>query len=411
MQTEHRVSPELVLAALFMGLSPVYWFPSLNSSLLLTIKVMLFGGVLVYPFLRFRDGVYALPRFIPPLLAIAVVLGAPSAVAHLSFEFLGLFAIAFFVAIGYTFSCCYGVERALNSVFLAVVIFSSIALLVVIDFAASGIFLNPMHSVRLYLYQTGFHGGRTGWTAICNVFLAISLFGLIVSKPGFKKNALVLSSVILLLNLIVVDSRGGLITGAVVLSVYLLHLAANSRVKAFFLLIIFWLGGVLIAAEFGERLIGSRTYLSIFAPEELRSGVTTGRTDGFWVAIKLYVDSPLIGVGEINLKDYGQDVEKVHNVWLRTLAEQGLLGLLSLFVFCFGLFAALFKRSVFPRSAIVMVVAAGLVPSLFEPTGVFGNYFATAPFWITSGILLASAEDYSSEQDVLLVGQSGCERC
>ncbi|MDG3063493.1 O-antigen ligase family protein [Thauera mechernichensis] len=411
MQTVQRVSIELVFVALFLGLSPIYWLPLLPFSLLLTIKVMLLGVVVFYPFLRFKDGVYALPKFITPLLGFSVALAIPSAIAHLSFDFIGLFAILFLVAIGYTLSCCYGTERALNSLFMAVVVFSLIAMLVVIDFAAGGIFINPMHSVRLYLYQTGLHGGRTGWTAICNVFLAISLFGLIVSKPGLTRGALITSSVVLLLNLVVVDSRGGLITGVFVLSIYLLHLAANSRVKAFFLLMVFWLGGVLIAAEFGERLISSRTYLSIFAPEELRSGVTTGRTDGFWVAIRLYVESPLIGVGEINLKDYGQDVEKVHNVWLRTLAEQGFLGFLSLLVFSLGLFAAVFKRTALPRSAIYMVLAAGLVPSLFEPTGVFGNYFATAPFWITVGLLLAPADYDSLQRSASLMGSNRYERC
>ncbi|MCM8566168.1 O-antigen ligase family protein [Thauera linaloolentis] len=399
MQKEDSFSAELTLATLFLGLSPVYWLPGIPSSALLLGKLFFLALLLAYPFLYFRDGIYAVPRFMPALLFFSALIATPSALAHLNLDFAGLFAVSFFVTLGYTLACRHGLKGALNSLFFSSVFFSLIAILVVVDFVLSGYFFNPIHEVRLFLYQTGFHGGRTGWTAICNVFLAITFVGIVVSESNLKKTIFSLAVIVLILNLVVVDSRGGLITGIIVLAAYLGYLARTSKARAATLLIALLLLSLFIMVNFGERFLMSRTYLSIVAPEELRSGVTTGRTEGFIVALNMYLDSPVLGAGAVNLKDFGQDVEKVHNVWLRILAEQGLLGFLGFFIFSVGLSFYVLRSKNIPRAICAMFLASGFVPTLFEPTGVFGNYFATAPFWMMAGVLLASKNNFSFAQN------------
>lgn len=390
---EQHFSLELVFLTIFLVLGPIYWLPNLPSAVLLAAKAGGLGLVLLLPYLSLRKKIYAVPPYLPHIIVATLMFAAPPAVASLGFDFLSYFVIALFVVIGYSLSKYYGDGMVLSCVFYAVIGFSVFGFFVFVDFLLGGLFVNPIHDTRLYLYQTGFHGGRTGWTGICNLFLALALIGLLLGVSGLKRIFLGFSVAVLLLNLFLVDSRGGLITGVFVLLVYLFALARDSRAKFFFLSIVFASFAVFFFYQFADRLLMSRTYLSIVAPEELRSGITSGRMDGYLVALDLYLKAPLVGLGDVDMRNFGQEVEKIHNVWLRILVEQGLFGFLALLCFSFGIFSSLFRNSQHPWAVYIMLLVAGLLPTLFEPTGVFGNFFATALFWVSIGVFLSSNSD------------------
>lgn len=390
MTYDRRFSIELVFLTIFLIFGPIYWLPGVPSVALLFLKAGAFGLFLLLPYLSFRYEIYAVPKFLPLCLVLAVCLAAPSAVVHLNFDFLDYFLISFLVVLGYSLAARYGLNAIFSVLFFVVVAFSIICLVVAFDFFLGGVFVNPIHESRLFLYQTGFHGGRTGWTGIVNVFLSLALIGLLLKPPATRKVILNLSVMVFLLNLFLVDSRGGLITAALVLLVFLFRFAKESRAKTVLLLLLLSALVSVFFAQFADRLMMSRTYLSIFAPEELRSGITSGRTEGYLAAFDLYLKVPALGLGATDMREFGQEVERIHNVWLRVLVEQGLLGLLAIVVFSAGLFINLLQRRVYPLSVYLMPLIAGLLPTLFEPTGIFGNFFATALFWVLIGLLLGA---------------------
>lgn len=403
MTDDRRISIELVFLTIFLIFGPIYWLPGVPSAALLSLKAGAFGLFLFLPYLSFRQEIYAVPKFVPLCLALAVCLAVPSAVVHLNFDFLDYFLISFLVVLGYSLAARYGLNAVFSVLFFVVFAFSVICLVVVFDFLLGGLFVNPIHESRLFLYQTGFHGGRTGWTGIVNVFLSLALIGLLLKPSAAKKVVLNFSVVIFLLNLFLVDSRGGLITGLLVLLVFLFRFAQESRAKAVLLLLLLFALVSVFFVQFADRLMMSRTYLSIVAPEELRSGVTSGRTEGYLAAFDLYLKAPALGLGATDMREFGQEVERIHNVWLRVLVEQGLLGFLAIVVFSAGIFIGLLQRRAYPLAVYLMPLVAGLLPTLFEPTGVFGNFFATALFWVLIGLLLG-ANVFLAPQSEVKVG-------
>lgn len=390
MNDDRRISIELVFLTIFLIFGPIYWLPGVPSAALLSLKAGAFGLFIFLPYFVFRQGIYAVPKSIPLYLVVTVCLAAPSAVVHLNFDFLNYFLIAFLVVLGYSLAARYGVDTVFSALFFVVVAFSILCMLVVFDFFLSGLFVNPIHESRLFAYQTGFHGGRTGWTGIVNVFLSLSLVGILLKQSAGRKAVLSFSVVIFLLNLFLVDSRGGLITGLLVILVFLFRIARESKLKTVLVLLFLTALATVFFVQFADRLMMSRTYLSIFAPEELRSGITAGRTEGYLAALDLYLKAPALGVGQTDMREFGQEVERIHNVWLRVLVEQGLLGFLALLVFSVGVFISMLQGRVYPMAVYLMPIVAGLLPTLFEPTGVFGNFFATALFWVLIGLLMGA---------------------
>lgn len=385
---EQRFPLELACLTFFLVVGPIYWLPGLPSFALFLVKAGSLALLLMLPYLSFRKEIYAVPPFLPSVIVGTLILAAVPAAASLSFSFLSYLVVSAFVVLGYSLAKYYGPEAVLDCIFYSVIGFSVFGAVVFIDFVSGGIFLNPIHETRLYLYQTGFHGGRTGWTGICNLFLAFALIGLYLGASGLKRSFLIFSVVTLLLNLFLVDSRGGLLTGAVVVAFYLFALGRDSKAKLVLLSIVFVSMAAVFFHQFSDRLLVSRIYLSVFAPEELRSGITSGRAEGYLVALDLYLSAPLLGLGDVDMREFGQEVEKVHNVWLRVLVEQGLLGFLALLFFAFSVFLSLFRKSQHPRVVYVLLLTAGLLPTLFEPTGVFGNFFATSLFWVALGVFI-----------------------
>lgn len=386
---EKRGSLELFFLMLFLAIGPIYWLPSLPPSALLAAKVLLFGIVFLYPYLSFRRDVYAVPRFLAPALIGLVILEAPSAIKHLSFEFLMVVGAGYFIVLGYSLSKIYGGSLAVAVMYRATLVFSLFATFVVVDYGLGGVFVNPVHDVRLYLYQTGFHGGRTGWAGTCNIFLAVALMGIIHAKHGFERGLLWLAAAILLANLFMVDSRGGLVTAGLVVGVFVVRVGFRSPSRLLvFALVMATIVGALVT-QFGDRLMESRTYLSIFAPNELRSGVTTGRVDAYWEAVAIFYENPLLGVGEVDMREYGQNAEKIHNVWLRVLVERGVLAFLGFATFAIGAFYCSLRGQSDKAVDVAIVLLAAIIPTIFEPTGVFGNYFASAFFWFSIGVFLS----------------------
>lgn len=385
---EKGVSLELFFLMLFLAVGPIYWLPSLPPSALLAAKLLLLGVVFLYPYLSFRRDIYAVPSFLMPALVGLFLFEAPSAIKHLSFEFLMVVGASYFIVLGYSLSKLYGGLLVVDVMYRSTMVFSLFAALVVVDYALNGVFVNPVHDVRLYLYQTGFHGGRTGWAGICNIFLAVALMGVVHARSWWERGLLWIAAVILLANLFMVDSRGGLITASLVVGVFVIRVGLRSPSRLVVLMFVMagLVGGLI--AQFGDRLVESRTYLSIFAPSELRSGVTTGRVDAYQQAVALFYESPVLGVGEVDMREYGQNAEKIHNVWLRVLVERGFLALLGFMVFAGSVFYFALRGQGSKAVDVSIVFLAAMIPTLFEPTGVFGNYFASAFFWFAIGVFL-----------------------
>ena len=204
--------------------------------------------------------------------------------------------------------------------------------------------------------------------------IVFALFMFAASRGIFQRWLLMSSIVICSLALFRTESRGGLVASAVVLVVAVL-LAGPVRFHALAL--------ISMIASFGVF------YYTLVAPPEALARITefrgadqgSGRVDLWEVAVQVFRDHPIIGVGagnfrvvepayaitDINLRSPHLIVDLtkvVHNTYLHLLTEIGLIGLalfVSIIVAAIGLGMRAIKKFSERRDLEMEILARGLV--------------------------------------------------
>jgi O-antigen ligase len=120
----------------------------------------------------------------------------------------------------------------------------------------------------------------------------------------------------------------------------------------------------------------------------LNSGLT-GRTDTWRSAWDVFVSHPLFGVGYQQHEVYIENKMPVHNDYLATLADLGVIGLLGYLIFQFGGMCLAVARAWVEPSRINVAIAAYLfsftIIGLFEPTGFhIGNTISMAMVFLSA---------------------------
>jgi O-antigen ligase len=131
-----------------------------------------------------------------------------------------------------------------------------------------------------------------------------------------------------------------------------------------------------------------------------------GRTSEALVALQMFADHPILGVGLGNYPllyqeyarrfglEFRSEVRQAHNLYLEVASETGILGFLSFAVLLWGMFSSIWKaqkalasKGLKSISNMVVAYAFGLLGFLIAALFIHAVYFRN--FWVLAGIALA----------------------
>lgn len=157
--------------------------------------------------------------------------------------------------------------------------------------------------------------------------IALSLFTLPVMRSVVGRIILALLSVVLVVGLVLSQSRGALVAAAVMLIAGVL-LAGRYRLRIAALVGVIVLVGVGYFAIFADDRVHKR--LTSLVRADAYGGIAdgSGRIQLWKAAIGLIEDHPIIGVGARNYRAMTGESLVVHNTYLEIQAELGLVGMI-----------------------------------------------------------------------------------
>lgn len=144
---------------------------------------------------------------------------------------------------------------------------------------------------------------------------------------------------------VVTFSRGGVITGILCISIFLViyYFQAKAKIRnQVFGVFVLFLGALVLAWTISSNQSGGladKRYANQNAAGIEKEDVTTGRTELFMNEIEGFVTNPFLGIGSSRAKDQrieddGQGITS-HNEISRTLAEHGIFGVIILVILIF----------------------------------------------------------------------------
>lgn len=425
-----------LLTSIYLAIAPIYWLPGLSPSILSLAKMAMFALLAGFTVVSNRYWKYTSSEMIV-CLAIASIfaflsisftspLGSAVAVTRNIIEPLIWTLIIFSIpALGWRGPTTALVRNALF-IFLALSFYpllASIGLVPDVPVPRSLVAVRAEAGEgRDYLYEAlrastaGFNGARTGW----GMGLALTLLALAcIVRASNGARARLMSYVIFacaLVDTLVVEARGGTL-GTLAAGAFMCLSDRNERRLIIPLTICLLIGllafdvSSLLPERFFADLSGTtRDWFSII------DAVSTGRLSTYVAAFELFGTSPLVGVGPSNaiieLRG-GLENVAIHNVWLRALAEGGLLLIVPMLVVtvlivrCIGFRprpvpapargpakrhgTAAGRPPAPPRRSGSLpmlqpvdwrpVIVCGLVFGMIEPGAVFGSFNNNLAFW------------------------------
>lgn len=359
--------------ALSIGFGPIYWLPGVPNVAILGVKVAalltFIGSVLWGNAPQFAG------KYVAPLLVL-IWAGTMSSIYHEDAFVVNAVVLSLIVIIAGIVTIADHQIVVWKYVERGVKIFTIFALLVILDAVRGGVIPNPYYDYFNPLYLTGFHGGRTGWGVTCGFMLAFALTSALNTKSRTHVLWLIIA-VIMAANTILVGTRGGVVTSALLLAGYAaINVRSGSRISgkgiAAIAGLVLMLAGLVVV--YWEGIQRSRVWTSFTGGSALEE---ESRLFGYELAINGIAEHPLAGYGEFSL-DVALGYSEIHNLWLRLLVERGLIvGSISAAVLLW-LILPLWRT---PVRGAALVLLAGLAPTMIEPTAIFGNFFSTFGFW------------------------------
>lgn len=403
------------LYVVFFALGPVYWLPGIGPDAMQAIKLALFLMVGTRLAMRWLF-VYGarVPR--APLAYFAALLGTMllSTLFHFdgasNLSLIGNYLVPLAVLVMVSVASEDEIERIVRALRWAPSVFAPIALLVPLGLLVPGLnWVNP-YSEALDGFVgtqtfTGFGGSRTGWSLGTSLLMAAAIANIYFLEG--RKSRLLAYCVILIIGaaIFIPGGRVGMLAIlSMLLSLTALNLSKRSRVKTALLLMLSLVVLTAVALYFAEEL-----RLDALLGGNLSEG-TTGRTEGWAIALKVLSENPIFGVGVAgsDLKLYGLEYGAVHNALLNFALRFGMLSTMVL-VAMFGWMCLHLHRvrgRVFDRPIILLaglMLVAVFAEMLTEPEVIFASYYNSIIFWFAFSASIGQKRNFGSLDADLLV--------
>ena len=405
------------LLTIYLGTAPVFWLPVLGHSFKLAKFVLVAAGVAAVWYSALQKNQLRFPRGMPGPVGFIVVLlcssfaffqaNPGSVLSNLQDLVLGFIVLWTFSMLGRNR------EEAIRLFRNASFIVLFLCLLVLLSwFTGFPGWRSPGGDA---IWEVGFAGLRTGWSnGICFYLPMLVTYPLYCFKKPRSVLIPVLALVTILGTQLVVGGRGGMLGSFAGLLVILL--SVTPRKYALLTVSMLAIVGFLVAdfAYDHLRLNRLQTAASTGVGLETLDYVSSGRIQGYQIALDLSMERPLTGYGfdvgtEILNNRFYYNLE-VHNVWLRLLVDGGILLPLAFLTLIASILRLarkrsesrilegirrhgwggpiVFSRAVFPVT-LVAVLVSGLTVSMFEPNVLVGAFQNEALWWAAAGTVVS----------------------
>ena len=397
------------LLSVYLGLAPVYQLPGVDGELLRLVKGVLLGGglaiVLLPPLLERRlrlPGGWLGPAAFLGLFALStpgLVQARESAMVLTFLKDIALTALFFW--------CFYRLAREGEDVRLVLVraigIMAALAAVALAEtlllWAVYG--TSPLDQGRLGIH--GFGIKPTSWSISLAFFLPLALLPLADSR-GWRRLALVgVVAALLVASQFVSGGRTGLLGSLIAVITVGLILSGSRWVALSLLAGLLIAGGVVLSRDTYSRHLSLDRLLAdpTHAADDYWEGVTgleafsTGRIQGYETALDMIARRPFHGHGleqVMIVTPVGEHIE-IHNLWLKWATYGGVLAPLLFAVMAVaivrdGIGALRARGGKRLPAAMLLIVALGLLATLFEPEALLGAFQYTALWWAAAGVLV-----------------------
>ena len=396
------------LVALYLGLAPIYWLPSVDPMLVRAAK----GAVLVSSFAVWfmgrRPSGVRLPRglFGPAGFTAVALLAIPG--MYQAQEFSLTIDLLVDVALSAMFVwLLFSMEMTGHDtlpVFVrGMTLISAFAALPAVS-ALTGFprFQSPFDLAPFT--ATGFGAGRTGWANALSLYVPIAL-AVLLSDSSRRRTAIV-SLVVIVMAQVVSGGRTGLLLSLFSAAGFVV-LCGSKKLRAVVLTIVL-IGTLLVAMSTAARGFAAVTATNQFRLDNLGSrttfalvdALTSYRLRGYVTAVELIPERPLMGHGLGSVRIYvpslANEVE-IHNVWLKFAVYCGVL--FPLFLLCMvatilivsmrAVRATADRRRRVVPTAYLFVLVNGVAIAMVEPAALVGAFQNSALWWGVAGSALA----------------------
>lgn len=402
----------VTLVAGYIAFAGIYWLPGVSHVLISQAKVALFAILVGIGFLRLKlyttmqrniflllgigslsswlanyastdmeTAISQARNFIEPLLWLIALFGIRSCAYQLLFSRLMIGLAVFFLISLYPV----GVYVGLVPNYYAPDVFTD----------ATGMNLDKEWVLEsASIIGGGFNGGRTGWGVTVSTTSLLAL-ALLFRGTGAATTQYVIAALILvgsMASIFVTGARGG--TFALLATVaYGVILARGYQISKIYLLwfVLFLLLSMDVTAALPEKF--TRNFDASGDLFSRINSMTTGRFESYAGALKHFAESPLIGKGPEDAKVWVNNAQwvSVHNLWLRQLAESGLLVVAPLLLLTSRFVSIVLAGGNMSKASPVsrgqdwpngsLVILCGLIMALAEPSVIIGSFNANAAFW------------------------------
>lgn len=260
--------------------------------------------------------------------------------------------------------------------FSSKIISHSFLLALVIGIGLNITLLSDFNLKKHNTYDLFFGGSVTNF----NLWLSVLFIPtLMLFHPASDKNSsrwiiLCLSILFILTIEVMFGGRSGLLILGV--AIYLLY-GSKLKFKNFFLmslgfLFLIWLAN-LMSLHLRLDRINNVDWSNINSIYSSFNWLSAGRLDHYVFGIERFIDCPLFGCGLGEVDYHGLEI---HNVYIRILAEGGLILFTVMMIPVFFLV----RTPTNPFFRVTLISA--LIGGFFEPNFIFGNFGISIPFWI-----------------------------
>ncbi|MBU4259809.1 MAG: hypothetical protein KKB23_04405 [Proteobacteria bacterium] len=406
------------ILGLYLGLSPVYWWPGVSPRTFAAFKFLLvFTGVLVVWVKVLINGQLALPRgLLGPfgfiLLLVASIGGIAQCDISVSFIRIKDYLLSFVML--WTFFVYQRNGNDASRVFLIAgfILAAHCFLVVVSKVAGVPRWSGPREFVAPELWVSGFGSLRTGWSNASALFVPVlaAYFLDVYKRSAAVRIGALLALVSIVGSQLVVAGKAGILASLISIPMMLMMIPERRKLLVVYLVIV-----VLASVGLAGYMYKSMSLEQVQQQKQAMNKLdkfSAGRVSSDLKALELAADRPFQGYGFGNFTFKGT---AIHNLWIRLLVDSGLFLPLILCLIVFVIFRILWRNRLEYCSSLTFrtsdeerrptliyyygsnVIMLGILISMLEPSFILGAFQPSAVWWAVAGAGVALGTRYKAE--------------